>query len=229
MTNSDADNEDKIIESWSQNTQPWITAINQGQIRSRKRVTNNAIINTIVSYKPNSVLDIGCGEGWLVRELASHNINAMGIDAIPALVQQAQQQGGGKFQLISYQDIAQGKLKRKFDLLVCNFSLLGKQSVEGIFTHAPMLLNQNGYFLVQTLHPEFAATDKPYQDGWRQGSWDGFSDDFSNPAPWYFRTMASWQTLFGRNRFQLLDSVQALDPETQRPASIIFIGQKQNA
>lgn len=229
MTNNDLDNEDKIIESWNQNTHPWITAINQGQIRSRKRVTNNAIINTIVNYKPNSVLDIGCGEGWLVRELASHNIKAMGIDAIPALVQQAQQQGGGEFKLISYQDIAQGKLIRKFDLLVCNFSLLGKHSVEGIFTQAPRLLNQNGYLLVQTLHPKFTATNLPYQDGWRQGSWEGFSDDFSNPAPWYFRTIESWQALYRLNQLQLLNTFQPLDPETGKPASIIFIGQKQNS
>ena len=39
--------------------------------------------------------DIGCGEGWLVRDLASRVHRLVGIDAIPELIERARSSGGG--------------------------------------------------------------------------------------------------------------------------------------
>ena len=197
----------------------------EGQIESRRKVTNQAIVDAILSRSPCSVLDIGCGEGWLARELAARNIHVVGVDAVPDFIEVAQRAGGGDFRMASYEEIAAGKVKLSVDVMVCNFALLGKESVEGVFMAAPSLLNPHGSFLMQTLHPVIACGDLPYQDGWREGSWAGFSSNFCDPAPWYFRTLESWIKLFVDSGLRLLEVREPIYPKTQKPTSVIYIAQ----
>lgn len=215
----------QIVESWKKNVLPWTVAVREGQIESRKQVTDEAIIDAVLSCSPYSVLDVGCGEGWLTRELSSNNINAIGVDVVPGLIDAARRAGGGEFQVKSYEEIASGKLNISVDVVVSNFSLLGKESVEELFTTIPSLLNYQGSFIVQTLNPIAACGDQPYLDGWRDGSWKGFSSDFCDPAPWYFRTMESWLKLFERCGLRLRELREPRHPITQKPASVIFIAE----
>lgn len=225
MVPNDPFSDAKIIDSWRKNASPWTTAVRRGQIESRRLVTNRAIIDAVLSRSPQSVLDIGCGEGWLARELSSHAIHVEGVDVIPELIKQAQNAGGGNFRVASYEDIAAGDLETSVDVVVCNFALFGKESVEGLFDAIPSLLTSHGSIIVQTLHPVMMCGDLPYQDGWRKGSWDGFSADFVDPAPWYFRTLESWIRLFARGSLQLLEIREPHHPKTQKPASIVFIAE----
>ncbi|WP_372717410.1 class I SAM-dependent methyltransferase [Immundisolibacter sp.] len=217
--------EARILESWGRNAAAWTVAVRDRKIDSRVQVTDRAIVEAILSRRPGSVLDLGCGEGWLVRELAARNIEALGVDAVPGLIADAMAAGGGGFLQVSYEDLATGKHGVLVDVIACNFSLLGKESVEDVFRTAPLLLNPHGSLIVQTLHPVFACGDLPYQDGWRAGSWAGFSADFTDPAPWYFRTLDSWVELFVNNGFRLLEVREPLHPHTQTPASVIFIAE----
>jgi len=223
--NTDLFNDAKIVESWGKNALPWTTAVREKHIESRKQITDQAIVDAVLDRSPHSVLDIGCGEGWLARELAARNIDVVGVDVVPSLIEAAQRAGGGDFRAMSYADIAAGKLEVSVDAVVCNFSLLGKESVEGIFRAAPSLLDSHGSFIVQTLHPLIACGDLPYRDGWREGSWTGFSADFSDPPPWYFRTLESWIKLFVENGFRLREVREPVHAITQKPASVIFIGE----
>ncbi len=215
----------KIVESWKKNARPWTTAVRQRQIESRKQTTDQAIVDAVLSCSPSSILDIGCGEGWLARRLSTENIKAIGVDVVPELVEAAKLAGNGDFRIIAYEEIAAGKLHISVDAIVCNFSLLGKESVEGIFRVLPSLLTSKGVLVIQTLHPLIACGDEPYRDGWRQGSWVGFSEDFSDPAPWYFRTIESWIGLFTKYGVTLRGLREPLDPKSQRPASLILIGE----
>ncbi len=62
--------EDAILTSWAANAAPWI-ALLQGKGIASRQITNPAIVNAISRYRPDSVLDVGCGEGWLCRALAA--------------------------------------------------------------------------------------------------------------------------------------------------------------
>ena len=79
----------KIVESWRTNAPAWTVAVREEQIESRRLVTDQAIIDAVLSRSPHSVLDIGCGEGWLAREFASRNIDVVGIDVVPELIEAA--------------------------------------------------------------------------------------------------------------------------------------------
>ncbi|MDD5580291.1 MAG: methyltransferase domain-containing protein [Methylobacter sp.] len=224
--NNDQRIDAKIISSWRKNAIPWTVTVREGQIESRKLITDQAIVNAVLSRSPHSVLDMGCGEGWLARELAAREIKVAGIDVVPDLIEQARMGGGGDFQVLSHEELADGKLKVRVDLIVCNFALFGKQSVDGLFKVMPSLLNAQGSLIIQTLHPLMACGNFPYLDGWRTGSWAGFSADFTDPAPWYFRTLESWVKLFLNNGFRLLDMREPVYPLTRQPASVIFIAEK---
>ncbi len=214
----------KIIDSWEKNAPPWITAIQYQQIESRRLVTDRAIIDAIKSIPPETLLDIGCGEGWLARELAPLGISVLGLDVIPTLIDSARESGMGRFQLLAYEDISAEALDEKYDAVVCNFSLLGKESVEHIFKTVPKLLNPDGSFIIQTIHPITTAEQAPYVDGWREGSWAGFNGNFCDPAPWYFRTLESWHSLFHSNGFTLHQIKEPINPATGRISSLIMVG-----
>ena len=218
------DKEREIIQSWHQNDAVWTTAVRQQQIESRVLATNQAIIDAVASKRPATVLDVGCGEGWLARALQPLEINVLGVDVVPGLIEQARAAGGGQFEVMSYEDVAAGRLKGKFDMVVCNFSLIGKESVSSLFRALPALLNPVGFLVVQTIHPVIGCGELPYTDGWREGSWGGFSKDFINPAPWYFRTLESWVALFRDYGFTLMEMKEPLHPVTKKPASVIFTG-----
>lgn len=213
----------QIIDSWRKNAQAWTAAVRGRRIESRELITDRAIVDAVLSRSPRSVLDLGCGEGWLGRALADHGLHLVGIDVVPGLIALAQAAGGGDYRVASFEQAAAGTLQLSADVAVCNFSLLGNESVEALFAAIPSLLNPHGAFIVQTLHPIVACGELPYQDGWRKGSWDGFSSDFTDPAPWYFRTLGSWLELFRKHGLRLLQLREPLHPHMRRPASVIFI------
>lgn len=212
-----------IIDSWAKNADPWTVAVRGGEIRSRTLVTNQAIIDAVRSRSPRTGIDIGCGEGWLVRAL--DGIDMIGVDVAPGLIDQARHAGDGDYRVLSYEEIAAGQLKAAVDVAVCNFSLIGKESVEGLFCAARSFLKPAGALIVQTLHPLAACGEAPYADGWREGSWSGFSAGFIDPPPWYFRTLESWVRLFSENGLRLLEVREPVHPETGKPASLILIGE----
>lgn len=215
----------RILESWHRNALPWTAAVRRGQIESRRLVTDRAIVDAVLDRSPHSVLDIGCGEGWLARELSGSGIPVTGIDAVPALIERARDAGGGEFQVVSYDDVATGRFRVSVDVIVCNFSLFGDDSVKAVFGAAPRMLTRGGAFIVQTVHPVAACGNLPYQDGWGEGSWDGFGSDFTDPAPWYFRTLESWISLFHQNGFNRPEIREPLHPVTLKPASVVFIAE----
>ena len=214
-----------IVDAWRKNALPWITAVRERLIESRKLCTDQAIVDAVLSCTPRTVIDLGCGEGWLTHKLSDHGLHVLGIDAVQEFVEEAQRNGKGEFRVLSYEDIVEGKLEATVGAIVCNFSLFGKESVEGVVRAASRLLNPRGVFIVQTLHPLNECGDAPYADGWREGSWGGIGNGFTDPAPWYFRTLESWIRLFLTKGFQLRELREPIHPKSGKPASVIIIAE----
>ena len=212
-----------ILASWSRNANPWTSAVRGGDIESRTLVTNAAIVDAVRAHTPRTGVDLGCGEGWLVRALPE--VRMVGVDAVDGLVEQARAAGGGDFRVLSYEQIAAGELALSVDVAIANFSLIGKEAVEGLFAAAPSYLRKGGKLVVQTVHPVMACGDAPYADGWRAGSWAGFSDDFQDAPPWYFRTISSWIALFETHCLRVLEMREPLHPRTGKPVSLILVGE----
>jgi 2-polyprenyl-3-methyl-5-hydroxy-6-metoxy-1,4-benzoquinol methylase len=240
--NSPDSREQEIIRSWHSNAAPWSEAIRMASIASRKLVTNQAIIDAVASVAPSRVLDIGCGEGWLARALSALGMRVTGVDIVPELIAQAvassntpaghansagTMPGSAAFLVQDYASIA-GRQWRggPFDAAVCNFSLLGLESVDSLIAAVPHYLDRSGYLIIQTLHPVAACGAQPYRDGWREGSWQGFSGKFRDPGPWYFRTLESWRALIERCGFDILECREPKAAGAATPASVIWISKE---
>lgn len=180
-------------------------------------------MDAIVARAPGSVLDVGCGEGWLVRALSSRGIRAVGVDVVAELVERARESGVGEFLSGSYEDVAAGLLHETFDVVVCNFALFGDESVSRLLRAIPSVLAPGGSMIIQTLHPVAACGDAAYADGWRQGSWAGCGAGFEDAPPWFFRTMDSWMRLFEASGLELAETREPLYPGREDPASVLFV------
>lgn len=215
--------EQAIITSWVENASPWQDAVRNRRIASRQRVTNQAIIAAVQRCSPKSLLDLGCGEGWLVRSLQAQGITCTGVDAVPELIASARAAGPGDYRVCAYHDLAEEFPEQRFDAVVCNFSLLGKESVEALMRQVPALLTLHGRCIVQTVHPLNLPVEERGEDGWRCETWHGFGGDFRAHSPWFYRTRVSWLRLIEQAGLQPESVEEPCFPESNQPASLILV------
>lgn len=218
----DAEREQRLQATWQTNADAWTRAVRAGRISSR-RTTDAAILDLLIALAPQRVLDVGCGEGWLVRSLGAHGIAAVGVDGSAALIQQARAAGDAPLRVLTYDTIVADpeQLCGPYDLIVCNFSLLGE-------TIVPLLgalrtgLRDGGHLVMQTVHP-WSARGEHYRDGWRTEHFASFGEDDWQPMPWYFRTLSAWVACCRQARLQVERCVEPADPATGQPLSLIIV------
>lgn len=223
--------EQKIVNAWQENAEPWDDLIRNKKISSRELLSNQAIVDAVVATKPKKVLDIGCGEGWLCRALCAQGVESWGCDVVAELIKRAEYKHSveldsvsGSYQVVAYQQLLESYAGQKFDVCVCNFSLLGEGSTEQVIIACRSLLASGGKLIIQTLSPKNNSSTDSYQDGWREGSWAGLEPttvQFKSAAPWYFRTLEAWLKMFEQYDYQLVKQYQPSHPQLP-PSSIIF-------
>lgn len=224
MKPSDETPDPHLRESWNINADAWTDAVREGRIESRRLVTNAALIEVIAAGQPGRLLDVGCGEGWLARELSPRGFEVVGVDASEPLIDAARQLGGGTFHVMSYDELAAGStaLEGSFDYVVCNFSLLS-EGLGSVLRSLSTQLAQGGSLVVQTVHPFTAAAEGPYENGWREEDFSRLGVPFPAAMPWFYRTMGSWIRELLEAGLELTDCREPLNPRTSLPASLILI------
>ncbi|MHC8327544.1 class I SAM-dependent methyltransferase [Pseudomonas sp. LB1P83] len=218
--------ESTLLDSWHHNAHAWIEAIRSGAIESRLTVTDQAILLAVMGRQPERVLDLGCGEGWLLRALAKRNITAVGVDGDATLVEAARAEGSSRVHLASYEALAAAKVDigRDYDLICANFALL-HQDIIPLLAAMNALLAPGGALVIQTLHP-WAAAAGDYQDGWREETFAGFKGQWQ-PMPWYFRTVSSWLNALDMAGFRLAGLQEPQHPQSQVPQSLLLVAEPQ--
>jgi 2-polyprenyl-3-methyl-5-hydroxy-6-metoxy-1,4-benzoquinol methylase len=205
---------------WEKNSQSWNRAIQSRLIESRK-ITNPAIIQEIIRRNPKSVLDLGCGEGWIASQLLPKGIEYTGLDFSPSLVEMARgSHPKASFEAVCYSELVSGAWTkpRDFDLAVFNFSLFD-ENLRPILHTVKSFIQPTGTILIQTLHP---TSLNPYEDGWKTEDFKSFPVPFSGTMPWYGRTLGSWVNLFSESELTIQSVFEPISSETKLPLSIIF-------
>jgi 2-polyprenyl-3-methyl-5-hydroxy-6-metoxy-1,4-benzoquinol methylase len=217
--------ESTLLQSWHHNAHAWIEAIRSGGIESRLQVTDQAILLAVLGRQPERVLDLGCGEGWLLRVLADRGITAVGVDGDATLVKAARAAGSSSVHLASYDELVEAKVDigRDYNLICANFALLHRDIIP-LLTAMHALLAPGGALVIQTLHPWTVAAGN-YQDGWREETFTGVKGQWQ-PMPWYFRTLSTWLTALDMAGFTLASLQEPQHPQSPVPQSLLLVAER---
>jgi 2-polyprenyl-3-methyl-5-hydroxy-6-metoxy-1,4-benzoquinol methylase len=223
---TDEDREAALIWSWMANAEAWTRAVRQGRIPNRRDVTDAAIVQAVAERNPGRVLDLGCGEGWLMRALAERGIETIGLDVSLELVMAAEETGGGRYRCCSYDELVDDPTRAggPYDVVACNFSLLGAD-LPPLLRALRANLAPGGALVIQTVHPWTAAGEDGYADGWRTETFDAFGGEFAEPMPWYFRTLESWVDGLRTAGFRVAALREPVNPRTKLPASLLMVAE----
>jgi 2-polyprenyl-3-methyl-5-hydroxy-6-metoxy-1,4-benzoquinol methylase len=223
---TDQDREAALIWSWMANADAWTRAVREGRIPSRRLATDAAIVQAVAELEPRRVLDLGCGEGWLMRALAERGIETVGLDVSLELVMAAEETGGGRYRCCSYDELVDDPTRAggPYDAIACNFSLLGAD-LPPLLRALRANLAPGGALVIQTVHPWTAAGDEGYADGWRTETFAACGGGFAEPMPWYFRTLQSWVDALRTAGFRVTTLREPLNPKTRQPASLLMVAE----
>lgn len=216
--------ETTITDSWQINSAEWIKAIEDKTIESRK-ITSPAVYEILLDLRPQNVLDIGCGQGWLSHALSEAGIETVGLDATPALIDQAKIKGGN-FYVKTYEEIIESGTVpgSPYEAIVFNFCLYHEMETESLLKTVKEFLHKRKLVVIQTLHPfAFMGTDFNYENQWIEDSWKGLKGNFHSPHAWYYRTLAGWMSTLQRSGLQVVAIEEPKAPQAKTPSSIIFI------
>lgn len=208
---------------WSDNAASWTEAVRSGAIASRRLGTDAAITSAVLELRPRRVLDVGCGEGWLSRQLAAAGVEVLGVDGSEELIRFAEEAGGAEFLHMTYDRIARGDLgEQRFDAVVLNFALLDDDHVPLLQGLRP-LVGAEGHLVIQTVHPWVGRGSGGYRDGWREETFADFGVPFPSPMRWHFRTLQGWFALLREGGFAVVDLREPSHPDRADPLSLLLV------
>jgi len=116
--------------------------------------------------KPFSFLDVGCGNGWVIRYIADISTckKAVGIDKSKKMISQANKKIKNNKESFLYTDIEEWRHKEKFDFIFAMESIYYADSIEEAIKKIYKLLKPGGQFFCGTdFYTDNKATTK-----WRE-------------------------------------------------------------
>lgn len=144
--------------SYAENADFWVKIIRERLDRYRGELTDRAVLEAIGPADDVTILDAGCGEGYLSRLLAQQGATTIGVDACSALVQSAQESAQLSGLDITYYTAAVNNLPipdSKFDVVVCNHLINDLREISAPLSEFARVTRAGGRLVLLMLHPCF--------------------------------------------------------------------------
>jgi SAM-dependent methyltransferase len=200
---------------WERNAGFWIRIIREGLDPFRTELTDGAVLRAVGSCRGQTLLDAGCGEGYLSRLLAGRGARVVGVDRSGALIRAAAEDaartGTARFVLADMRALPLPS--GRFDGVVCNHSLNEMRDPRPALSEFTRVLQPGGRLIVLMLHPCFyGGRDRSGRrvdlDSDRYFSTRRLEQRFSvsglsSPAPTvlWMRPLEAWFSLLADNGF----------------------------
>lgn len=144
--------------NYTENATFWIKIIRERLDRYRSELTDQALLNAIGPASDLTILDAGCGEGYLSRILANKGARVIGVDACPELLQAAQELATESNLQINYHIATVDHLPigdSECDVIVCNHLLNDLEDISTPFREFARVIRKGGRLVILMLHPCF--------------------------------------------------------------------------
>lgn len=156
-------NYEDTYEKWLKNSETWIEAYNsheddQGDI-NRQLIIDPFLWKQIGEVKDLKVFDAGCGNGYLVRELARKGAKVVGVDHSDEFIAFCEQKEQEEPLGCIYNQGSLANLSfledETFDLVVSNIVIVDVLEYKKAFKEINRILKPKGRFVWSNLHPTF--------------------------------------------------------------------------
>ncbi len=157
--------------------------LDQGNdVNSRRQFIIQKHINwihaSILLEKPARILDLACGPGLYIEELAKLGHTCTGIDISPAAIEYAKNNNASNA-IYLCQDLLQMNLDQKFDMVLLNFGWFHnfpRTDGEKLIKQIRQLLRPEGRLLLELLHTEAIIDYGEAPPQWHHADSGIFSD-----------------------------------------------------
>lgn len=143
---------------WDINASYWAQIMREHRDRYRNELTDPAMLKVMGEPAGMTVLDAGCGEGYLSRILAEKGAIVRGVDSSTKLIEAARVQNIDNTLPISF-DIANVEdlpyTSEMFDLVICNHLLNDLYDPSKPIREFSRVLRTGGRLIILILHPCF--------------------------------------------------------------------------
>ena len=168
--------------------------------------------------KPFSFLDVGCGNGWVVRKISEIEDckKAVGIDKSKNMIKNAKSKSKSNKEKFVNSDLESWKYSGKFDYVFSMETIYYSKSVEDAVKKVYRLLKKDGEF--------FCGTDF-YKDNKATSGWSKMMD-----VPMHLLSKAEWKKIFQNAGFQT-KTKQIKDPKNRKKwkrdfGTLFIVGKK---
>jgi 2-polyprenyl-3-methyl-5-hydroxy-6-metoxy-1,4-benzoquinol methylase len=155
-------------QAYNSNADFWVQIIRENRDRYRTELTNHAVLDAIGNVNDLTVLDAGCAEGYMSRNLAGNGAKVTGIDFSAELISAARTNQltvklPVSFDIGSVNALPYGS--STFDLVLCNHLLNDLEDPSQAIREFSRVLCPEGRLVILMLHPCFynrhAERDQP--------------------------------------------------------------------
>lgn len=136
-----------------------IAALRDDQIGSGKDHSANFVLAPAIILqlpKASSLVDIGCGTGWLTARAAKHTESAVGIDPSCESIALARlRHGGPNIRYYAESVEAHSHKSKKFDVAISNMAASSAPDLEAFLAASRRILKKGALFVFTIPHPCF--------------------------------------------------------------------------
>jgi len=191
--------EKQISEAWNKLADRWSNSYTEYGDTNRRFIIDPAIFRLLGSVKNLSILDAGCGNGYLCRLLAKKDAKVTGVDISKRFIQIAKQKEkeaplGITYHVLTLCDLSTFQ-DETFDIVISNLALMDVHNLEKAVKELHNVLKKNGKLVFSIMHPCFSSPPvrgwvRTPQDSNRKEDWIYWKVD-----RYFDRSMEIWQYL----------------------------------
>ncbi len=150
---SDIEGWDAIAEDYSE----WLAGGEDSKGRAFTTIVTENTLRITGDVHQKQVLDLGCGDGYIARELAHRGAQVSGIDGAGAMIAVAKAKTHGHQIAYRVGDITKELPYEKdsFDLVICNMVLHDLENISMTVSEVARILRDKGKFVFSVVHPCF--------------------------------------------------------------------------